>query len=352
MNPPAVPLRIRFTAGSQRRCLGVASLMLLLGGLLLAGCDSSTESQQGPIPDLSGPWAGSTTSDTGSSFSFGVDLQQSDRNLWGTFDVAYLSGSASGDISSPSGSVYLDMTAGTVQKCCDEFGCWSTAQFQINIRGGTLNGDAINAPYAYQSYPCHNDIVEADLQRVLPPPIVPAGITISGGDGQATFSWDAIPGAVAYGLAWSTDLTAIYRTGPFTRVAASVTSVTQTLNNNQLYYFLVYADLGNGDASSLSKLTAVTPKPAASGVPSPVAAKAGNQEITLTWSPVSGAISYNLYWSFAPGVTKVNRTLVANVVSPYTLSGLTTGYPPYYFVITAEMPEGESGESPEVGATP
>ncbi len=51
-------------------------------------------------------------------------------------------------------------------------------------------------------------------------------------------------------------------------------------------------------------------------VPSSVSAIAGNGAVEITWSPVSGATSYNLYW----GQSSTQK--VAGVTSPYLLTGL------------------------------
>lgn len=92
-------------------------------------------------------------------------------------------------------------------------------------------------------------------------------------------------------------------------------------------------------------------------VPSNVAAVAGISQVTVTWTPVAGATSYNIYRATAPGVTKVNYTtipggtLLTGVSSPFVNASLTPGTT-YRFVVTAVDPTGESGESVEVSATP
>ena len=85
--------------------------------------------------------------------------------------------------------------------------------------------------------------------------------------------------------------------------------------------------------------------------PANLTANAGDNSATLSWSPVSGATSYNIYRSTSPGVTTANGTKVSGVQSPNTVSGLTNGTP-YYFVVTAVNSAGESAESAERSATP
>lgn len=77
-----------------------------------------------------------------------------------------------------------------------------------------------------------------------------------------------------------------------------------------------------------------------------------DSQISLTWTPASTAVSYNLYWGTSPGVTKATGTKIANVVSPYLHTGLTNDVT-YYHVLTSVNTYGvESDISQEVSATP
>jgi lysophospholipase L1-like esterase len=66
---------------------------------------------------------------------------------------------------------------------------------------------------------------------------------------------------------------------------------------------------------------------------------------------VTGATSYNIYYSTTTGVTKVTGLLVSGVTNPKVINGLTPGTP-YYFIVTAVNANGESAESSQVTATP
>jgi sugar lactone lactonase YvrE len=76
----------------------------------------------------------------------------------------------------------------------------------------------------------------------------------------------------------------------------------------------------------------------------------GNAQVSLSWSPVTGATSYNLYWSTS-GNAGTGGTKVAGVSSSYRHSGLTNGTT-YYYVLTAVNSAGESAPSTQVSATP
>lgn len=85
--------------------------------------------------------------------------------------------------------------------------------------------------------------------------------------------------------------------------------------------------------------------------PGSLTATPASASVTISWSSVSGATSYNLYWNTTGGVTTTNGTKVAGVSSPYTHSGLTNGTV-YYYVLTAVNDNGESTASPQATATP
>ncbi len=106
----------------------------------------------------------------------------------------------------------------------------------------------------------------------------------------------------------------------------------------------VFIGCGGGGGDS-------APAATAPGAPSSLIANAGDNSVTLSWSPAAGATSYNTYRGTAPGVTKTTGTKVSGVQSPNVVSGLTNGTP-YYFVVTAVNAAGESGISAEKTATP
>lgn len=85
--------------------------------------------------------------------------------------------------------------------------------------------------------------------------------------------------------------------------------------------------------------------------PTGVTATAGDGQVTISWSAVSGATSYNIYCSTTSGVTKTTGTEISNATSDHTHTGLTNGTT-YYYIVTAVNFQGESVESAQVSATP
>jgi formylglycine-generating enzyme required for sulfatase activity len=86
--------------------------------------------------------------------------------------------------------------------------------------------------------------------------------------------------------------------------------------------------------------------------PADITADAGRERVTLTWSPVPGADSFNIYYGAVPGITIGNSLKkIENQLSPYVERGLTNGTA-YYFVIEAVGKGRRSALSREVSATP
>ena len=82
----------------------------------------------------------------------------------------------------------------------------------------------------------------------------------------------------------------------------------------------------------------------------PPASKAVSSKLTLSWNEIPGALSYNVYWSTSPRVTKLNGYKLSNVSNPFTSDQLQPGKT-YYFVFTIITDSGESEESKEFSYT-
>ena len=85
--------------------------------------------------------------------------------------------------------------------------------------------------------------------------------------------------------------------------------------------------------------------------PAWLAPQPGIGEVTLSWSAVDGATSYDLYWSTTQWGTSSLCTRIASVTSPFTHTGLEAGVTYYYFV-TALAGVAESVDSPQLAVIP
>ena len=185
------------------------------------------------------------------------------------------------------------------------------------------------------------------------PPALPAAptATATGGSNQVSISWSAVSGASSYNLYWSTTAGVSTTTG--TKIAGATSPYLQTgLAAGTSYYYVVTAlnAAGEGPASAQATAATAAPVPVPPAAPAGVTATSGTNLLTVSWSAVSGATSYNLYYSTATGVSSANGTKVTGVTAPYTLSGLAAGTP-YYLVVTAVGAAGEGAASAQATAT-
>jgi fibronectin type 3 domain-containing protein len=201
----------------------------------------------------------------------------------------------------------------------------------------------------------------------IPPP--PTGVTARGDATRVTINWDAAPDATSYNIYW---FKAPGGTNPVWAQIANVTSpfVQTGLAPGSLYNYFVTAVNSAGEGLPSSQVSAWTNSlPTA---PTMVVAVGGAGRVTLTWNPVPGATSYNLYWSTDPGIfimvggdtADPLPVKITNITTPYVWTGTGvnqsggTIIPPiavgsntaYYFVVTAVTSAGEV-PSQEISAT-
>jgi len=182
---------------------------------------------------------------------------------------------------------------------------------------------------------------------VFGPPAAPTGLVATPGSGNVTLNWTASSGATGYTVQRSTISGSSYTT-----LATNVSATTYkdtTVTNGTTYYYVVVATNAGG-SSSASTQSGTTPQPPAPAMPTGLTATAGNGNVTLNWTAVSGATSYTVQRSTTSGAgySVVNGSVATNT---YTDLGLTNGTT-YYYVVAAGNSGGLSPNSAEVTATP
>ena len=85
--------------------------------------------------------------------------------------------------------------------------------------------------------------------------------------------------------------------------------------------------------------------------PANVSAIARDGYDLIGWTAVSGATSYNVYWSTTAVVNKTTGTKISGANNPQAHTGLVNGTT-YYYVVTALVGGSESTESAQASATP
>lgn len=170
----------------------------------------------------------------------------------------------------------------------------------------------------------------------------PAGATMGTSSVTASSSSSGVGGAGTTGATPTTAATSATSNGTgatASTVSASSTSTETTTGSTTA---------GAGGAATSTGATGST------GVPIgelSLSAIAGNETIGLEWPAIEGASGYNLYWSMTEGVTPSTGTLITDAERGFVHRGLENGQP-YYYVVTALLPDGESAPSAEATATP
>ena len=193
-------------------------------------------------------------------------------------------------------------------------------------------------------------------------PAAPTGVTALGGDGQVTVSWEPVPNATSYDLVYAKAAQSKAAEEEDTEDAGAkrvknVTSpfVVAGLDVSTTYFVTVRARNNGrrGPASvQVSATTNATPPvvtvPAA---PAGVSATGGTKQVTVSWAAVSGATSFNLYWSTTTGVTTLNGTKISGIANPPAVHPGLIDNTTYFYVVTSVNSAGESAASAQVDAT-
>jgi len=181
-----------------------------------------------------------------------------------------------------------------------------------------------------------------------PPPVpaAPSGVTATAGDTQVVLSWTVTTGASSYHVKRSTTTG-----GPYTQVGAptSATFTDTGLTDGTKYFYVVSAVNASGESGNSTEVSATPTLPPPPATPTSLTATAGDTQIVLSWTAVTGATSYNVKRSSTTGGPYAG---VGTPTSPsFTDAGLTNGTK-YFYVVSAVNTGGESANSAEVSATP
>jgi fibronectin type 3 domain-containing protein len=182
-------------------------------------------------------------------------------------------------------------------------------------------------------------------------PAAPAGVTATGGTRQVTVAWTAAAGATSYNIYWSTT-SGVTKTSGTKITGVTSPAVHGSLTDGTTYYYIVTAVNGTGESAPSAQVSAATPAatPTAPSAPTGVVASGGSKQVTVSWTTVSAATSYNVYWSTASGVTTSTGTKIAGASSPYIHTGRADSTA-YYYIVTAVNGAGESAASAQATAT-
>ena len=161
-------------------------------------------------------------------------------------------------------------------------------------------------------------------------PSSPVGLSAVAGNAQVALTWNASSGATLYTLQRS-----ITTGGPYTNVSSqSGTSFTDSgLTNGTKYFYVVAASNSAGQSANSAEVSA-TPTLSAPATPAGLAAAAGNAQVTLTWTPSTGATTYHVKRSTVSGA---ETQIAAPTSNTFTDTGVTNGTKYFYVVFRREF---------------
>ena len=175
----------------------------------------------------------------------------------------------------------------------------------------------------------------------------PVGVAVTAQNASITLKWNSVSGATGYNIYWST-ASGVGLSG--TKISGNSSPYIHSgLTNGTKYYYVITASNLSGESAASIEVSG-TPAIAPADAPTLQNIIPGDQQTLLSWNPVNGATSYNLYWSTTSG-SAASGTLIQDVTSPYKHTGLTNSTP-YYYALTVVSNAGESSPSTEIGATP
>jgi subtilase family serine protease len=183
--------------------------------------------------------------------------------------------------------------------------------------------------------------------RVTIVPAAPTGLTVKGaGAGTLVFSWTATPGGNAYDLFAGTTTQAQGNTPFLTDYAGTSITFTGLTAGDQYTLSIDALNAGGASASSAQVTGAVQPS-----TPTGLTAVAGHGAVSLSWSAVPGATSYEVFDGTVSGQEGAQPVMTGISGTTGTVGGLANGTK-YYFTVAAVNSGGASPPSAEASATP
>jgi fibronectin type 3 domain-containing protein len=206
------------------------------------------------------------------------------------------------------------------------------ADTDTTLVNGTKYYYVVTAVNATCSSPSSTEVSATPACTVL---AAPAGVTATAdnSNGHITVAWTAAPDATAYTVSRGTA-----SGGPFTAVSTNQPALNYPdstgLAGGTVYYYVVSATSAGGNCSSPNSTPAVSARSCTvPGIPGGVSATAGISRVTVSWTAVTGADSYNVFRSTSstgPFTTSVGTPAASPFVDSNASNGTT-----YYYQVAA-----------------
>jgi fibronectin type 3 domain-containing protein len=241
-------------------------------------------------------------------------------------------------------SIYRGTTAGGESSTALASGVTSTSYTDTTAANGTTYYYKVTATNGGGASGYSN---EASAAPALVAPAAPGGLSASPSNAQVSLSWSPSAWAASYNVYRGTASGAESSTAIASGILTSTYTDTTTTNGTDYYY--VVAAVNTAGASGYSNEASATPSASLPASPTGLSGSPGDGQVSLTWTAVAGAASYNVYQSTAGGALSLYQPGLTD--PSFTDFGLTDGTA-YTYAVTAVNGNGESGYSNEVVATP
>ena len=183
------------------------------------------------------------------------------------------------------------------------------------------------------------------------PVVAPANLTAAPGDAKVTLNWGGVTGAASYNVYRGT-ATGAQAATPVATGVTGTSYLDATVVNGTAYFYKV-AGVNAGGVGTRSNEATATPKAPVTPPPAPanVSAVPGNLQVTLSWTAVSGAVTYNVYRGTTAGGQSGTPVATGLTAPTFVNTGLVNGTT-YYYKVSGVNTGGIGTRSAEVSATP
>lgn len=180
-------------------------------------------------------------------------------------------------------------------------------------------------------------------------PATPAGLGATPGANQVSLNWTGSSLATGYRVKRSTTSGSGYVTIGTT--ADPTVAYVDAIIGGQTYYYVVTATNLSGETVSTAEVSAA-PTLAAPSAPTGLAAIAGDNNVSLTWTAAAFSTSYNVKRSTVSGSGYTTISTTGAVTGTNYLDSTAINGTVYYYVVSGTNAAGESANSSEVSVTP
>lgn len=175
-------------------------------------------------------------------------------------------------------------------------------------------------------------------------PAAPSGVTAIAANGQVNLAWTAVSGATSYNVKRGTTTG-----GPYSTVSSPITASFNDagLTNFTTYYYVISAVNSAGESANSAQISVMPITITAA--PTGLTATPGNAQVSLAWTAVTGAATYNVKRGTVAGgpYTTIGSPGAASFNDTSATNGTT-----YFYVVSAVNAAGESANSTQISATP